>query len=155
MKASIGDNPRRRAIRLFAASMAGVVSVLYLLIALNVVSVIELAPGEPSPQLYFGLPAALALLFGAVLLLLTDRRLLWMAGAVLQVLVIWMYFSVATTRVPMFETWGMLIRIAQVPLLIALGYLALTSPQHSMPTSHAAQVFQPDLPLGDRLRVWL
>jgi hypothetical protein len=129
MMAKVGSSPRRRQVRLFAAALAGFIAILYTLIGLSLVRVVELAPGEPSPQLYFGLPAALAFLFGAVLLLRTDHRWLWVAGALLQVLVIWMYLSVAPSRVPWFEVWGVLIRMAQVPLLAALTYLAITSPQ--------------------------
>lgn len=130
----VESSSRRRHVRLFAAAIAGLIAILYTLIAFNIVHVVELAPGERSPQLYFGLRAALAFLFGAFLLLRKDHRWLWITGVVLQVLVIWTYLSVAPDRVPSFEIWGVLIRIAQVPLLAALTYLAVTSP-HPMTTS--------------------
>ena len=126
MKTPVEASHRRRRVRLFAAAMAAIVGLLYLLIGLSFVQVVQPAPGDSSAQLYFGLPAALAFLFGACLLLLTDHRWLWVLGAILQVLVMSMYFAVAPTRVPSFELWGVLIRIAQVPLLIALAYLAAT-----------------------------
>jgi hypothetical protein len=129
MAASVETKPRRRQVRVFAAATAATIAMLYMLIGFSVVRVVEPAPGEPSAQLYFGLPAGLAFLLGATLLLWTDHRWLWILGAVLQVLVMFTYFSVAPYRVPSFEAWGMLIRIAQVPLLLALGYLAATSPE--------------------------
>ena len=82
-------------------------------------------------MLAFGLPAALAFAVGAALLVLTDRRVLWVIGAVLQVLVISMYFAVAPTRVPSFEIWGIVVRVAQVTLLAVLAYLAVTRPGRS------------------------
>jgi hypothetical protein len=129
MTASVETKHRRRQVRVFAAAMAATIAILYLLIGFSVVRVVEPAPGDPSPQLYFGVPAGFAFLLGATLLMWTDHRWLWILGALLQLLVMFTYFSVAPYRVPSFETWGMLIRIAQVPLLLALGYLAVTSPE--------------------------
>jgi hypothetical protein len=129
MTAPIETKHRRRQVRIFAAAMAATIAVLYMLIGFSLVRVVKLAAGEPSPQLFFGLPAALAFVFGAALLLATDHRWLWILGALLQVLVMFTYFSVAPQRVPSFETWGVLIRVVQVPLLVALGYLAVTWPE--------------------------
>jgi hypothetical protein len=81
-------------------------------------------------MLAFGLGAASMFLLGAGLLLLTDRRWLWAAGALLQVAVIAMYIGVAPSRTPSFETWGLLLRILQIPLLVILVWLAAT-PQDS------------------------
>jgi hypothetical protein len=77
-------------------------------------------------MLGFGLGAASMFLLGAALLLLTDRRWLWAAGALLQVAVIAMYIGVAPTRTPSFELWGLLLRVLQVPLLLTLVWLAAT-----------------------------
>jgi hypothetical protein len=137
MTAPVETKHRRRQVRIFAAGIAATIALLYMLIGFSVVRVVEPAPGEPSPQLLLGLPAALAFLFGAALLLATDHRWLWILGALLQVLVMFTYFSVAPQRFPSFETWGVLIRIAQVPLLVALGYLAVTSPE---PTARSGGV---------------
>ena len=120
---------RRRLVRYVAAGLAAAVATVYMLIGLSVISVVQVAPGDEASMLAFGLPAAVAFGLGAVLLLATDRRWLWMLGGVLQVLVITMYFVVAPTRVPSFEIWGILIRVAQVTLLIGLIYLAVTRPQ--------------------------
>jgi hypothetical protein len=105
------------------------VAILYALIGLSVISVVQVAPDDEASMLAFGLPAAVAFALGAAFLMLTDLRLLWLLGAVLQVLVISMYFLVAPTRVPSFEVWGILIRVAQVTLLAALTYLAVTRPE--------------------------
>ena len=105
------------------ATLAALTAVMYFLIGLNLVTVVELAPGEASGQVFFGIPAALAYTLGAVLLIFFRRRLLWILGAVLQVLVIAIYFTVAPDRTPSFEVWGILIRIAQFLLLGVLVYL--------------------------------
>ncbi len=121
----------RRLVRYIAAGVAAAVAIVYTLIGPSVISVVEVAPGDEAWMLAFGLPAAVAFAIGASLLVLTDRRLLWVLGAVLQLLVISMYFAVAPTRVPNFEIWGILIRIAQVTLLAALVYLASARPRRT------------------------
>jgi hypothetical protein len=129
MTTPIDGTERRRSVRYMAAGIAAAVAIVYTLIGVSAISVVDVAPGDEASMLAFGLPAAAAFAIGAALLMLTDRRLLWVLGAVLQVLVISMYFAVAPTRVPNFEMWGILIRIAQVTLLTALVYLAVTRPQ--------------------------
>lgn len=129
MSAPIDAMAGRRLVRHIAAGVAAAVAIVYTLIGLSVISVVEVAPGDEASMLAFGLPAAAAFAVGASLLMLTDRRLLWVLGAVLQVLVISMYFAVAPTRVPNFEIWGILIRIAQVTLFGTLVYLAVTRRQ--------------------------
>jgi hypothetical protein len=117
---------RRRAIRHLAAAASAAAAGMYFLIGLRLVTVVELAPDEdPNTQMLFGIPAALAYTLGTILLLAFDRRLLWVLGAILQVLVIATYFGVADQRTPMFELWGILIRVAQLVLLAALAYLAI------------------------------
>jgi len=125
---------RRLTIRHVAAFLAAATATIYLLIGLSIVHVVEIPAGEdPNVQLYFGLPAALAYAFGAGLLLVTDRRWLWVLGAVLQVMVIAMYLAVSTTREPAFEGWGITLRVLQALLLGALLYLAVT-PRESTPS---------------------
>ncbi len=52
-------------------------------------------------------------------------RSLWIAGAVFQVFVYFAYFNVAPQRDPPFEVWGITLRIIQIPLLLAVAWLAL------------------------------
>ena len=87
-------------------------------------------------QLGFALPAAGAYLLGAGLLWWFDRRWLWVAGALLQVLVIAMYFAVAPQRDPTFEVWGLIIRVLQFGLLATLTYLVLRPITRPDVTSH-------------------
>jgi hypothetical protein len=65
---------------------------------------------------------------GTLLLLAFDRRVLWILGAILQVFVIYTYFNLASQRTPAYEVWGILIRIAQLMILIALVYLEVRLP---------------------------
>jgi hypothetical protein len=115
----------RRLARYLAAAFALAVAVIYFLIGLSVVEVVTPKPGEGAIQAYFGIPAALTFLLGAVLLMGFDKRLLWVLGTVLQVMIISMYFGVAASREPHYELWGILIRVIQVPLTFILAYLAL------------------------------
>lgn len=131
-----------RAIRYFAALVAALIAVIYFLIGFNVVSVID----RPSDQV-FGLPAGIAYALGALLLVVFERRIVWILGAGLQIFVIYMYFNLATQRIPTFEFWGILLRIAQAGVLIALGYLAIRSPQPVGQESRPVNERKGDAPL--------
>jgi predicted permease len=111
----------RRTIRYVAAGLAAATTLLYLLIGLRIVTVIQDQTQQPA----FALPAAVVFGLLTVLLLVADRRLLWAGVAVFVGLVIAMYFGVAPQREPQFETWGLLIRVVQVGLVVALGYLTI------------------------------
>jgi hypothetical protein len=129
----------RRLVRWPAATLSATIAVLYGLIAANVVTVLD-GPAEQvaRDQMAFGTPALVAYLLGAVLLARYDRQMLWIAGAVLQVLVIAMYIDVASDRDPAFEVWGVVIRVLQVALLILLTYLAVRRPPGRTPRRRAA-----------------
>ncbi|HEX7172227.1 MAG TPA: hypothetical protein VF365_06425 [Candidatus Limnocylindria bacterium] len=114
----------RRTIRLAAAAFAGGMAAIYFLIGLGVLTVVE-AQDTDASLFGFGAMAGGAFLLGAVLLLATDRRWLWILGALLQLFVAVGYFTVAADRTPAFEVWGLTLRIIQVPLFAALVYLAL------------------------------
>jgi hypothetical protein len=111
----------RRTIRYVAATMAATASAIYFLIGFQVVAVID----DVGAQAAFGLPAAIAFGLAAVALVLVDNRVLWAVGAVLQALIIVMYFGVAGQRTPPFEFWGLLIRVVQAAMLVALVILAI------------------------------
>jgi hypothetical protein len=118
----------RRIIRYGAAALSAVIAAIYYLIGLGVLHVVEPRPGEPS-LLFFGLPAGSAFLLGSLLLVLFDRRALWILGALLQVLVVLGYFAVAASRTPSFEAWGITLRLIQIPLFVALVYLVVRAPR--------------------------
>lgn len=119
-----GTKRRRYIIRYFAASMATVVAVVYFMIGFQIVSVID----KTEEQLFFALPAALVYALGVFLLIRFDRRDFWIAGALFQVFVIFMYFNRASIRIPDFEFWGVFLRIPQMLLFVTLAYLATYAP---------------------------
>ena len=127
------DVPTRRRVRYAAAVLAGATAVLYVLIATSAISVIDAGAVADArhDQLAFATPAAIAYALGAILLLIprVDRRILWVLGALLQVGVITIYFSVAPDREPSFEPWGIAIRLVQVLLLATLVVLAADEPE--------------------------
>jgi predicted secreted protein len=129
--APISSATLRRRIRFFTAVMAAVVSALYFLIGFQIVAVIE----PPEDQAAFALPAGIAFALGALVTLAVDKRWVWIAGGIVQALIILMYFALSSQREPAFEGWGISIRVAQMLLLAALGYLAIRRP---VPTSATA-----------------
>jgi hypothetical protein len=116
---------QRRIIRHVAAAISGLTALLYLLIGLEVLQVVEATTEEAPGMLEFGVMAGTAFLFGAVLLVATDRRILWALGALFQIGVIVMYVVVGPQRSPSFEVWGLTIKALQLVLLAALVYLAV------------------------------
>jgi hypothetical protein len=124
-------NLSRTTIRHAGAVVAVVMAVIYFLIGAGILQVVT--PNEDPGSLFvFGAGAGGAFLLGALLLMRFDRRWLWMLGAAFQVFVYWGYFSVAPDRTPAFEPWGITLRIVQVPLLIALLYLAVRPEQRAV-----------------------
>ncbi|MDX1691344.1 MAG: hypothetical protein R3290_10010 [Acidimicrobiia bacterium] len=114
----------RELIRWTVVGLAGVTALLYALIGTNVVSLGRITPEE---QRAFGIAATVVFAVGAVVGVLWDERWIWIVGAGGLALIIVMYFSLASRRDPRFEIWGILIRVAQVPLLVGLASLAFTA----------------------------
>jgi hypothetical protein len=124
----------RRPIRYSAAAMSALVGVIYLLIGLNVVTVVtNQEPGLVPPMLIAGVLFALL----AVLTLASTKTVIWVAGAGLQVLVIAGYFAISSERVPAFEVWGVLLKLLQVFLLVAFAYLAIFRMARPVAGSHS------------------
>jgi FtsH-binding integral membrane protein len=114
----------RHAIRYAAAALSAGCALVYFLIGFGAIYPVEDVSADAPSLLFFGVPAGLAFALGAILLLATDRRGLWILGAVFQVFVIVAYLAVAEKRDPPFEAWGILLKVAQVAILGALVYLA-------------------------------
>jgi hypothetical protein len=114
----------RRTVRYLAAIASAATAALYFGIGAGILTVVEASPDAPD-LFEFGVAAGGAFVVGAVLLLAFDRRVLWVLGAALQVGVIVMYVVVASERTPPFEAWGLLIKLLQVVVLIALAYLVV------------------------------
>lgn len=123
----------RRTIRYVAAALAAAMAAIYYLIGVGVLIPVQPSVGDEGGLLFFGASAGSAFLLGAVLLIAFDRRALWILGVALQVFVVWGYFAVAPSRTPNFEIWGITLRIIQVPLIVALAYLAYRPPELAAP----------------------
>lgn len=115
----------RRTIRFVAAAIAAFTAMLYLLVGLEVLSVVDVTTEDAPSMLEFGLVSGGAFALGAALLLATDRRILWVLGALFQVGVIIMYVAVSPQRTPSFEVWGLTIKALQLVLLGLLVFLAI------------------------------
>jgi hypothetical protein len=115
--------PRR--VRRGAAAGAAVTAVLYLLIGFEVLSIGEATGGQDAGLLGFGLMAGGSFVVVALLLILVARRLVWIAIAIWQVIVIGMYVAVASVREPPFEPWGLAIKACQLAILGSAVYLSL------------------------------
>ena len=118
-----GAARRRRTVRYLAAVASAATAALYFGIGAGALTVVDRASPNAPDLFQFGVAAGAAFVVGAILLLAFDRRLLWVLGAALQVGVIVMYVVVASERTPPFEVWGLLIKVLQVAVLIALAYL--------------------------------
>jgi hypothetical protein len=107
---------------------------IYFLIGLGVLDVGGTTDGG-TDIFAFGMIAGSGFLLWAVLLALVDRRWLWAVGVIFQLLVYAMYVVVSGMRVPPFETWGITLRIVQLPLLIAMVYLTVRAPEPTTQTT--------------------
>lgn len=108
-----------------AAGLAGMIAVLYGLLFAGVLGLEGATDGE------LGILGVAAAVFAVLAGLLWWRasRLLLAAGAVLQVLLGWMYLAIAPDRDPAFEIWGVTIRVVSFVLLVALIRMLLTERQ--------------------------
>jgi hypothetical protein len=121
---------QRTTVRYAAAAIAATMAGIYYLIGLGVLHVGQSTdPSTGTDMFAFGALAGSGFLLGAILLVFFDVRILWVLGAVLQVLVFAMYVSVSSVREPPFELWGIALRLLQVPLFVALAYLAWRAPE--------------------------
>lgn len=112
----------RSAVRYTAAAVSALVAVIYLLIGLGVISVVtDQEAGLVPPLLVAGVVFGLL----AVVTTVSSKTLVWIVGAGLQVLVIVGYLAISSERTPAFESWGILLKLLQVSLLIAFVYLAV------------------------------
>lgn len=127
--ATVGESSRT-AVRYALAAVTALLGVAYALIALKVVHVADVTVGETVPYVMMGAAAA-AFFLGSVLLVLSDRRIVYLLGAAVQVVVLAGYFAVSPSRDPHFEAWGLTMKVVQVVVLGVLLYLALKAPAAS------------------------
>jgi hypothetical protein len=129
----------RHRVRSIGAVASGAMAAIYLLIGAGVLGIGGSKEGESVDLAVFGFGAGSAFLILALLLLLTDRRWVWIVALIAQIWVFAIYFLVSGTREPPFEVWGIALRVLHVPLLLALAYLSWRSPPTTRVTgSHAA-----------------
>lgn len=124
----------RRTIRYAAASLSAATAMLYFGIGLGVLRVVDETTASAPGMFEFGLVSGAAFVLGGILLFAFDRRSLWLLGAVFQVGVIVMYIAVAPQRTPPVELWGILIKVLQATILVALVYLAVRPPARGVTT---------------------
>ena len=118
----------RRTVRLTAATASAAMALIYFLIGLGMLSIGGSSSGETVDLTMFGFSAGTAFLILAALLVLTDRRWLWVLAALVQVWVYVIYFAVAPGREPPFELWGITLRAIQLVLFAGLVYLSWNAP---------------------------
>jgi hypothetical protein len=121
-------NRRRRLIRYAAAAASAATALLYFGIGAGVLKVVDTTTPDTGDLVAFGALAGSAFVLGAILLIVFDHRGLWLLGALFQVGVIVMYVLVSPRRSPPFEQWGIVIKILQAAILMALGYLVIRQP---------------------------
>ncbi|HEY6012825.1 MAG TPA: hypothetical protein VIU37_02420 [Candidatus Limnocylindrales bacterium] len=119
---------RRRLVRYAAALLSAATALAYFGIGLGVLRIVETTTPDTPDLFTFGAVSGAAFVLGTVLLLTFDHRGVWLLGAVFQVGVIVMYVAVSPQRTPPFEQWGILIKVLQVAILVALAYLVIRQP---------------------------
>lgn len=135
-------------VRTAAIGASLVAAALYLLIGFGILDIGESADGGNPGLFEFG--AMMGAVFGitAVLLWFVRSRILWVAVAVIQVIVLVGYVAFASYREPPFDLWGLVIKGAQAVILAAMVYLVVrgretestttSTPTPTAPTGHAA-----------------
>ena len=118
--------PRRatwaRRIGITAALMAGGI---YLLIGLDTLSVGTSTTAETTDLLPFGVAMGLFSLASAIALYLAHARRWLVAIAAIQLVPLIGYVAFNAYREPAFEPWGVLIKVAQLVVLVAATLLAV------------------------------
>jgi hypothetical protein len=111
--------------RYVAVACTAIAAILYLAIGFGVVSVGKPASGQAPDLLPFGLMVGGTFAVAAALLAVVRSRVVWVAVAALQIVVIVGYFALASVREPPFESWGLLVKLFQAIVLVAVAYLVL------------------------------
>ena len=123
----------RAPLRFLAAAAAAIAAFLYLLIGFEVVYIGESTTGEDPGLLGFGLSAGITFALIALLLVLVDRRAVWIAAGLLSALVFIAYFAMGSIREPSYEAWGLLIKAMQAVVVLVTGYLLLRASRATEP----------------------
>jgi peptidoglycan/LPS O-acetylase OafA/YrhL len=117
---------RRRTARQVAAALAAGCATVYVLIGLDLIDP-ERSASEGPVLHALGIAAGVTYGIGVALLLRVDRRGYWVAGAILQAVLLLAYLLTAGSRVPAFEPWGMLLASAELLILTTLAYLVASA----------------------------
>jgi hypothetical protein len=123
----------RGQIRLIAGTAATFMALIYFAIGLGIAQIGTATSGESVDLGVFGFGAGTAFLVVALLLAYTDRRWIWILATIFQLFVYVIYFGTAGVREPPFEIWGLALRAIQAPLLVALIYLSIKTPETHLP----------------------
>ena len=91
----------------------------YLFIGLGFLAIGTSASGAAPDLLSFGLTMAITYAVVAALLLRFRSRMVWIAVAAVQVIVIVGYFGLSSIRMPPVELWGLVIKACQAVVLIS------------------------------------
>ena len=106
--------------------LAGAAALAYLLIGAQVLAVGDLQPADAPPAIIYVCSGCY--LLGGLLILL-QRRALWIAGAVINAVVVLIFFSAYAARpTVLFSPGGLLTKAAQLLLEMGLLYLIVTYP---------------------------
>lgn len=125
--ASAGGGSGRAVLRFTLAALAALMGVAYVLIALQVVHVDRTTTGGAMAYLTMA-AAGVAFFLGAALVVLRDRRVVYLWGVAVQVVALVGYFAMASVRDPRYDAWGLTMKVVQAVMLALLLLLARTVP---------------------------
>jgi hypothetical protein len=119
------QTPVRRLILALAVASAATTVILYLLVGLGMLNIGEPAEDVTRGVFGFGLVAGGTYAVVTFWLLRSARRRTWIAIALLNAIVIAVYFISRGARVPPFEWPGLAIQVVQMVTLLAVTALAI------------------------------
>lgn len=122
-------------VRSGAIVAAAAAALLYLFIALGILSAGESVEGGTTDLFAFGALLATTFVVVAAALWRFESRAVWGVIALVQIVVLVGYVAVSGVREPAFEVWGLLIKACQATVLVAVAYLVLRGSQRGVPAS--------------------
>lgn len=122
--------PATKSIMLLCLALALISALVYVFLILGIMKAGEMAPEGEVPTFFYIVPASYVI--GGLLILLKKRRL-WIAGAVLNIIPIVVFYAAYAGKPDvMLSAPGLIAKTSQILLEIGLIYLILTFKRNSI-----------------------
>jgi hypothetical protein len=115
-----------------AVGGSALAALLYALIGLGVLAIGRPADGSAGDLVGFGVTLAGTFALSALLLARIRSRAFLFAIVALQVIVLVGYFAFAYLREPPIELWGVVIKVCQAVVLLAVGWMLVNGSRRTV-----------------------